>query len=151
MIEVRTTPDFDKWFSKLKDQKAKQRIQIRIRRLSLGNPGDVKPVGEGVSELRKAKMTKTRVWDPVEHLDSEEAIVEYITAALEDGDAQLVAAALGDVARARGMTNIARETGLAREALYRSLSEEGNPSFDTIMRVTKALGVRLVAQADHAV
>lgn len=96
-------------------------------------------------------MTKTRVWDPVEHLDSEEAIVEYITAALEDGDAQLVAAALGDVARARGMTNIARETGLAREALYRSLSEEGNPSFDTIMRVTKALGVRLVAQADHAV
>ena len=52
MIEVRTTPDFDKWFSKLKDQKAKQRIQIRIRRLSLGNPGDVKPVGEGISELR---------------------------------------------------------------------------------------------------
>ena len=90
---------------------------------------------------------ETRVWDPAEHLDSEEAIAEYITAALEDGDAKLVAAALGDVARARGMTEIARDTGLAREALYRSLSAEGNPSFDTVLRVAKALGVRLVAQA----
>jgi probable addiction module antidote protein len=90
---------------------------------------------------------ETRVWDPAEHLDSEEAIAEYITAALEDGDAKLVAAALGDVARARGMTEIARDTGLAREALYRSLSAEGNPSFDTVLRVAKSLGVRLVAQA----
>jgi probable addiction module antidote protein len=90
---------------------------------------------------------ETKVWDPAEHLDGEEAIAEYITAALEDGDAKLVAAALGDVARARGMTEIARDTGLAREALYRSLSAEGNPSFDTVLRVAKSLGVRLVAQA----
>jgi probable addiction module antidote protein len=89
---------------------------------------------------------ETRIWDPAEHLDSDEAIAEYISAALEEGDAKLVAAAIGDVARARGMTEIARETGLAREALYRSLSPDGNPSFDTVMRVAKSLGVEFVAQ-----
>jgi putative addiction module killer protein len=52
IVEVRTTPEYDKWFARLRDEKARQRIQIRIRRLSLGNPGDVKPVGQGVSELR---------------------------------------------------------------------------------------------------
>jgi probable addiction module antidote protein len=89
-----------------------------------------------------AKLT---TWDAADYLRSEEAIAEYITAALEEGDAKLAAAALGDVARARGMTGVARESGLAREALYRALSEEGNPAFDTILRVAKALGVRLVA------
>lgn len=89
---------------------------------------------------------ETKIWDPAEHLDNDEAIAEYITAALEERDAKLVAAALGDVARARGMTEIARETGLAREALYRSLSPDGNPSFDTVIRVAHALGVDLVAQ-----
>lgn len=91
-------------------------------------------------------MTKTRPWDPAEHLGSDEAIAEYLTAALEDGDPRLVAAALGDVARARGMSAVARETGLAREALYRSLNPDGNPEFSTVLKVARALGVRLVAK-----
>lgn len=89
---------------------------------------------------------QTRRWDPSETLDSDEAVAEYLTAALEDGDPRLVAAALGDIARARGMTKIARETGLAREALYRALSDDGNPELATVLRVARALGVKLVAQ-----
>jgi len=90
-------------------------------------------------------MIRTKRSDPAEHLESDADVVAYLTAALEDGDARLVAAAPGDVARARGMTGIARDTGLAREALYRALSEGGNPSFDTVLRVAKSLGVRFVA------
>lgn len=89
---------------------------------------------------------KTRPWDAAEHLGSDEAVAEYLSAAIEDGDSKLIAAAIGDIARARGMTRIARETGLSRESLYRALSEDGNPSFDTVMRVAKALGVKLVAR-----
>lgn len=86
---------------------------------------------------------KTRRWDPAEHLDSPEAIAAYLDAVIEDGDPALFTAALGDVARARGMTFVARETGLAREALYRALSSDGRPEFTTVMKVMKALGVRL--------
>jgi probable addiction module antidote protein len=87
---------------------------------------------------------ETTLWDPADHLGSEEAIAEYITATLEDGDAKLLAAALGDVARARGMTEI------AREALCGSLGTEENLSFDTVLRVAKELGIKLVAQTDEA-
>ncbi len=86
---------------------------------------------------------KTKRWDPAEHLDSDEAIAAYVDAALEDGDPGLIAAALGDVARARGMSQIARETGLSRESLYKALSAEGNPEFSTVVRVMKALGLRM--------
>jgi probable addiction module antidote protein len=89
--------------------------------------------------------TKTKRWDPAEHLDSDEAVVAYVDAALEDGDPALVAAALGDVARARGMSQIARDTGLSRESLYKALSAEGNPEFSTVVRVMKAIGLRLTA------
>ena len=68
---------------------------------------------------------ETRPWDAAEHLDTPEAIAAYLEAAFEDGDPKLVAAALGDVARAHGMTQLAREAGLARESLYRALSETG--------------------------
>ena len=67
----------------------------------------------------------------------------YLAAALEDGDAPLVVAALGDIARAKGMTRIARSAGLGRESLYKALSTEGNPEFATILRVVRALGLRL--------
>jgi probable addiction module antidote protein len=90
---------------------------------------------------------KTKRWDPTEHLDSEEAIVAYVDAALEDGDPALIAAALGDVARARGMSQISRETGLSRESLYKALSADGNPELSTVVRVMKALGLRLTASA----
>lgn len=91
--------------------------------------------------------TKTLPWDPAEYLNSEEEMAAYLEAALEEGDAALVAAALGDIARARGMTQLARETGLGRESLYKALSPSGNPEFATIMKVIEALGLRLHASA----
>jgi probable addiction module antidote protein len=92
-------------------------------------------------------MTITTLpWDPVEHLATAEDIAEYLSAALEDGDPKLVAAAIGDVARARGMSTLSRETGLSRESLYRALSADGNPEFGTIIRVLRVLGVRLEAR-----
>lgn len=92
--------------------------------------------------------TKTHPWDITESLDSDERIAAYLEAALEEGDATLVAAALGDIARARGMTEIARQTGLGRESLYKALSPEGNPEFSTILKVVRALGLRLHASTD---
>jgi probable addiction module antidote protein len=71
----------------------------------------------------------------------------YLEAALQDGDAALVAAALGDMARAKGMTEIARETGLGRESLYKALSADGNPGLATVLRVVRALGLQLHAKA----
>ena len=94
--------------------------------------------------MSKSKV-KTRVWDPSEHLESEEDISAYLQAAFEVGDAALISAALGDIARAKGMSQIARETGLGRESLYKALSVEGNPEFSTILKVVAALGLKLQA------
>jgi probable addiction module antidote protein len=88
---------------------------------------------------------RTRPFDAAEYLDSDEALGHYLSEALESGDAAFVAHALGVVARARGMTQIARETGLSREALYRSLSKDGNPELSTVVRVLGALGLKLTA------
>jgi probable addiction module antidote protein len=90
---------------------------------------------------------ETRPWDGAEHLDTSEAVASYLEAAFEDGDPQLIAAALGDVARARGMSALAKETGLSRESLYRALSAEGHPEFSTVMKVLNAFGIRLEAKA----
>ncbi len=89
----------------------------------------------------------TRPWDAAAHLQSEADMVAYLEAAFEDGDPTLIAAALGDIARARGMTQVARATGLGRESLYKALSAEGHPEFATIMKVLGALGLRLHASA----
>lgn len=89
--------------------------------------------------------TKTSRYDTAEYLDSEEKIAAYMDAVLEQGDPALVTHALGIAARARGMAQIARETGLSRESLYRALSAEGNPELGTVLKVLKALGVRLSA------
>jgi len=93
--------------------------------------------------------TRTKSWDAAEHLKSDEEMAAYLEAALEDGDPALVAAALGDIARAKGMTEIAREAGLGRESLYKALSPGGNPEFATILKVIRALGLRLHATAEH--
>ena len=87
--------------------------------------------------------TATTVWDPAKHLDNEHDMAAYLEAALEEGDPALVAAALGDIARAKGMTQVAREAGLGRESLYKTLSPGGNPEFATIMKVVAALGLQL--------
>lgn len=86
---------------------------------------------------------KTKPWDASEHLNSDEAIEAYLDAAFDDGDPKLIAAAVGDIARAKGMTSLARETGLSRESLYKALSGDGNPEFATIARVIQALGLKL--------
>ena len=91
--------------------------------------------------------TKTRPWDAAEHLQTGEDMAAYLEAALEQGDAALIAAALGDIARAKGMTDIAREAGLGRESLYKALSPEGNPEFATVLKVIRALGLKLHAKA----
>jgi probable addiction module antidote protein len=87
--------------------------------------------------------TKTQLWDAANHLETKEDIAAYLEAALEDGDPTLIAAALGDIARSKGMTQISRDTGLGRESLYKALSLEGNPEFATILKVFRALGLRL--------
>ena len=95
---------------------------------------------------------KTTKFDIIEHLHDQETIAAYLDAALEDGDPAVIAAALGDVARARGMTKVASEAGVTREALYKALSENGDPRLTTLLGVTKALGVRLsiVPDDEHA-
>src|SRR5438067_4101967 len=91
-------------------------------------------------------MRKTTRFDAADYLDTEERQVAYITAALETGDADFVRDALGLVARARGMGQIAKSAGLNRESLYKALGETGNPEFTTIMRVVHALGLTLTAR-----
>jgi len=91
------------------------------------------------------KKIKTRAWDVAEHLETNQDMAAYLEAALEDGDPTLVATALGDIARAKGMADIARETGLGRESLYKALSPEGNPELATVLKVVRALGLRLRA------
>ena len=95
---------------------------------------------------QKTRISDLKTFDMAEYLDSEQAIAEYLSIVMEDGTPALLVAALGDVARARGMTQLARHTGLAREALYRSLSADGNPSFASVTKVLRALGVKLVPQ-----
>ena len=86
---------------------------------------------------------KAAAYDAAEFLDTDEDIVAYLNAALEDGDPSLVSAALGDVARARGMTQLAHATGITRDGLYKALSPSGNPSFATVQKVVRALGYKL--------
>lgn len=94
-----------------------------------------------------AKKTKTRAWDSAEHLETNEDIAAYLDAVLAENDPALLTHALGVVARARGMTELARETGLGRANLYKALSAEGHPEFATVMKVMDALGVRMSVTA----
>ena len=95
-------------------------------------------------------MSKTTVrrYDVAEHLRTPEEMAAYLEACLEeaDGDAAFVAKALGDIARAKGMAQVARDAGLSRESLYKALSGERSPGFDTILKVVRALGLKLHAE-----
>lgn len=88
-------------------------------------------------------MLKTTKWDMAEHIKTPEDVVLYLQAALEDNDTELLLAVVGDCARSQGMAEIAKKLNLSRESLYRSLSENGNLSFATVMKVLKALGFSL--------
>lgn len=98
---------------------------------------------------QKTRPADLPEFDLAEHLKSEQDIAEYLTQVIADGDMSELAHAVGVAARARGMTEVARECGLTREALYKALRPEAAPRFDTINRVCAALGVRLVAQPIH--
>jgi probable addiction module antidote protein len=89
-------------------------------------------------------------FDPADHLGTVEDIVYYLEAAMEGNDARHIASALGDVARSKGMTEIAKRTGLGRQALYSALSENGNPTLETLLSVISALGLRLTVIKDAA-
>lgn len=91
------------------------------------------------------KISALRPFDMAEHLQDEQSVADYLTIVLEENDPAALAQALGTVARARGMTEIARSSGLTREALYKALRPDAQPRFDTISRVCMALGVKLVA------
>ena len=90
---------------------------------------------------------KTTKWDIQDYLESPEDIASFLEAVFEDGDPQLIAAALGDVARSKGMTQIAKDAGVTREALYRALSDKGDPRMSTLFGVLKALGIKLTTEA----
>lgn len=96
--------------------------------------------------------TATTRYDVAEHLRTPEEMAAYLEACFEEanGDAAFIARALGDIARAKGMSQVARDAGLSRESLYRALSGERTPSFDTILKVINALGLKLHAEAAHA-
>lgn len=91
--------------------------------------------------------SKTTPFDPAEYLDDDESVAVYLTSMLEEDDPGLLFSALGDVARARGMTEIAKASGLSREALYKALRSDAQPRFDTIHRVLEALGVKLAVHS----
>jgi probable addiction module antidote protein len=96
--------------------------------------------------MRRAKLKrkiKTILWDSAAYLKSGKDIAYYLEAVIEDGDPTSVAAALGDVARVKGMAQIAKAAGLGRESLYKALSTDGNPEFATVLKVMRALGLKL--------
>ena len=95
---------------------------------------------------KKIKVSELPEFDAAQYLNNEEDIAAYLTTVIEENDSSLLAAALGDIARARGMTQVAKDSGITREALYKALRPGSEPRFETVSRVCAALGVRLVAQ-----
>ena len=95
-------------------------------------------------------MTKFARFDAADYLDDEETIAEYITAALEDSNPDVFLTAVRDVARARGMTQLAKDSGLGRESLYKALTPGAKPRYDTMLKLLHALGVKLSASPTHS-
>lgn len=94
--------------------------------------------------MKKEKIT-TSLWNASEHLETDADMLLYLEAALEDGDPALITAVLGDIARAKGMAQIAEKAGMGRTSLYKALSPDGHPEFATILKVIHALGLKLQA------
>jgi probable addiction module antidote protein len=101
-----------------------------------------------MSKTVKKSKTKLLPFDAARYLKDDAAIAEYMSAVLESDDPDLLLLALGDIARAKGMAQVAKDSGLGRESLYKALAPGAKPRFDTILKVTKALGVRLQAQVE---
>lgn len=152
--KLRATTEFTSWLDRLSDVNGRARIQARIQRLASGNPGKYRRLKFGVCELKVDSgpgyrvyytVMKTRIqnYDVAKHLRTPEEMAAYLEASIAecDGDPAFVAHALGDIARAKGMARVARDTGLGRESLYKALSANGNPQLGTILKVAKALGL----------
>ena len=199
VMQIRKTDVYAEWIDNLRDLQGRARILVRVERLASGNPGDVKALSGGVSELRvhfgpgyrvyftqrghdivillagggkstqpkdiqtalqlaknleKSNMalTHTTPYDVADHLRTREDMALYFEACLAEanGDAAFIAKALGDIARAKGMSQVAKDAGLSRESLYKALSGERSPSFDTILKVMGALGLELRAQVANS-
>ncbi|MCL2382299.1 MAG: putative addiction module antidote protein [Treponema sp.] len=88
-------------------------------------------------------LSKTTVWDMADHINNKEEVIAYLEAALEENDTKLLLSIISDIARSEGMSKIARELGVSREGLYRSLAPSGNPSFDTVFKLLDLLGLRV--------
>jgi probable addiction module antidote protein len=99
---------------------------------------------------KKTKIPPSRPYDSAEYLDNDEAISAYMEDALETDDPAFIAHALGTIARARGMSKVAKKAGLSRESLYKALGPDGNPEFGTVIRVMHALGLKFSITATHA-
>ena len=148
-MQLRKTEIFREWLAHLRDHRARSFIVQRLTRIQDGLLGDCHSIGNNVSELRIhygldiefIEMTiKTTVFDPAEYLETDEDIAVFMEQAFETGDYKHIAHCLGIAARAKGMTLIAKQTGLAREQLYKSFSEDGNPTLKNTLAVMKALG-----------
>ena len=100
-----------------------------------------------MSKTKRKTKTKLLPFDAARYLTDDDAIAEYLTAVLEADEPDLLLVALGDIARARGMARVAKETGLGRESLYKALAPGAKPRFDTVLKVARALGVKLTARA----
>ena len=100
-----------------------------------------------MKSAKKTKIKDLKKFDVVDYLKTEKDIATYLSAVLEDGDPALFVAAIGDIARAKGMTEIANKSGVTRESLYRALKVEARPRFETVTRVVQALGLKLRVHA----
>jgi probable addiction module antidote protein len=138
MIQLKQTKTYERWEARLKDKRARTFIAARLMRLSAGLYGRK----NGVTKMTERLTT----YDPAAALVDDEEIAFFMADAFETGDANYIAKALGVVARAKGMTEIAQKTGLSREQLYRSFSERGNPTLKTTLAVMRALGIDMTAK-----
>jgi probable addiction module antidote protein len=157
MVEIRKTTTYAQWFESLRDRQAKARIDVRVLRLMIGNPGAAacrrrqddaavghrrrNATGQGVPHM---SLDTTR-WDVQDALQSPEDCAAFIEAAIEEAadDPAFITLVLGEVARSRGMARTARDAGLTREGLYKALTPQGNPSFATVLKVLSAMGLRM--------
>ena len=133
-------------------RKASTRTQVEMAKtLDVSQPAIAKIERQSdmyLSTLRSyVEAAGAKPWDVTEHLRTDAAMAAYLDAALEDGDPALIAAALGDVARARGMTEIAKTAGLGRTNLHKALSPDGRPEFATVLKIVRALGLKLTVAA----
>jgi len=143
------TDEFSDWVRSLKDRVARVKIFVRAKRLADGNMGDVKHL-DGISNPGKTMSTKISLFDVADYLDSEEDIAAYLNEVLAEDDQDLLLSALDDIARARGMTEVADAAGVTRPGLYKALKPGAKTGFMTVRKVVSALGLKMMFVPNRA-